>query len=83
MMRSQSGQVTVELVLISVVLLGLALFVQKQLFKDGEFLANLVEKPWMSIAGLIENGSLGTPDRTRILHPGHGARHLSVKGVPE
>lgn len=82
-MSKQSGQITVEMVLIITVLLGTFLFVRKNLFQDGEFLSNLVGGPWDYVSGMIESGRFGKPDNVRTQHPGRGDRHSSLKGVPE
>ena len=80
---NKKGQVSVEYVLITVLLVGIVMFVQKNLFKSHEFLANYLEKPWLIVSGVIENGVPGTPDQGRTSHPGHVARHLSVKEESE
>ncbi len=76
---NQKGQVSVEYVLIAVLLLGVFMFVQKNLFTSKDFLASYIEEPWQVVSGVIENGVPGTPDQGRKKHPGHLERHISMK----
>jgi hypothetical protein len=78
-LRSQAGQVSVEYILITVVLVGLALTVKKFVISEG-MLSNFVQKPWDMVAGMIETGVWGEPNKVRALHPGHIARHNSLAG---
>lgn len=79
MIRNQRGQMVVETMLILIVLLFFAgLYVQS--FRKMEFTKNLIANPWKSMAGMLQNGVWGAPDKTHALHPnGHG-RHISLEG---
>lgn len=68
-----------EAILILVMLMAFT-FVIANHFKNEAVLKTLVSDPWQSIAGLLQNGSWGTPDRTNASHPnGHG-RHIVIEG---
>jgi hypothetical protein len=78
-LRSQAGQVSVEYIMITVVLVGLALSVKKFIISEN-MLGNFVQKPWDMVAGMIETGVWGEPNKVRPMHPGHIARHNSLAG---
>lgn len=80
-MKNHRGQVTIEIVLILVVSVGVALAVSKG-FRENQFFANLVSGPWRSLAGLIQNGSWGSPEKTMSRHPNHVSRLSSVRAQP-
>lgn len=80
-LRSQSGQLIVEAVLIIVILMATT-FATAKFFKGEELLKKLVQGPWQSLAGMLQNGVWGTPEATAISHPnGHG-RHIVIQGEP-
>lgn len=79
--KNQSGQVTIEYILISVVLIGIFLSARNILLSNNT-LANFVQKPWELVAGMIETGVWGDPKKVRPMHPGILARHNSFKGDP-
>jgi len=83
--QSQRGQVLIEYVLLSVVVLGVAMGLTRKL-QEAEVLAAFVEKPWGSIAGMIEFGSWSNESAASMrrknksggnLHP--SSRQLSLK----
>lgn len=76
---SQSGQMIVEYVLLTVIVVGVALFISTQ-FRDNELLGEIVEKPWQSLAGMIQNGSWAPPSDSMQLHPNYRGRTTSVRG---
>ena len=78
--KSQSGQMTVEMVLILVILLGIASFVNTQL-KEQEILQKFISVPWVMVSNMMESG-VWKSDRNeaRRLHPGHWKRMYGLKG---
>ncbi len=73
------GQATIEMVLltvVSVLIVGLVI----QGANSSEYFANMVSGPWQSLAGLIQNGVLGTPQATYLAHPNQFDRFSSPRG---
>lgn len=79
LLRNQSGQITIEAVLIVTLLLGTTMATTR-IIQDQGFLASLVERPWQHLAGMMENGVWGPPEQGRALHPNHIQRHGSPQG---
>lgn len=77
--RSQGGQMIVEAVLIITVLLGVTMLTVKY-FKDNELIKGLIHGPWLSMAGMLQNGVWGPPDVTNRSHPTGHFRHIIVEG---
>ena len=77
-MQNQKGQMVVEYVLLLVLSMGLVLLVSK-LFQKSEFASMLITKPFEKVAGMVENGTWGTPEATRAAHPNQLARVLTWK----
>ena len=76
--RNQSGQMTVEMVLITVALFGIVQLVSNT-FNGEQYVRELVQSPWTrSISGMIENGVWGSPRETRAFHPNNKRRHASL-----
>lgn len=74
------GQMTVELILLTVVFGGLSLFVSRFFLSQG-IVQNLIQAPWnYGIAGMIENGQWGPVVKTHDFHPNLMRRHSSIKG---
>jgi hypothetical protein len=78
-LRSQSGQLIVEAVLIIAVFLSITMMTVK-MFKDNEVVKNLIHGPWQSMAGILQNGVWGPPSRTNASHPTGHFRHIIVEG---
>lgn len=78
-MKRQSGQITVEAVLVLTILLSTS-FAGLQVFKNRGYLSKLVEGPWQYLAGMIENGMWSPPKQGRAKHPNHVTRHGSPTG---
>jgi hypothetical protein len=53
--RHQTGQVAVESILLIFVLLSLTLFVMREM-KKIDYISSLVQRPWSTLAGMIESG---------------------------
>jgi len=77
--RSQRGQMMIEGVLIMVVLMGMTLLVARY-FKDQELLKKLISGPWVSLAGLLQNGVWLPKDRGTLSHPNGHTRHITIQG---
>lgn len=54
-LKSQSGQGVVEMVLLTVLSVSLILFVQKSL-QENQFAQKIFGKPWATLSGMIECG---------------------------
>jgi hypothetical protein len=81
MMSHQSGQLTVEAVLILTIVASV-MFAGSRALRDNNILSSLVENPWSYVAGMIENGIWSPPERGRSQHPNHITRHGSPQGTP-
>lgn len=77
--KNQSGQMTVEAVLIVTLLLSITMAVSQKLQNEG-YLAKLVNGPWTYLAGMMENGIWAPPEAGRGSHPNHILRHGSPEG---
>jgi hypothetical protein len=77
--KNSRGQATIEMVLMTVVIVATALTVSSA-FRNNEFFANLVSTPWKALAGLIQNGAWGTPTDTMAKHPNGELRLNTVRG---
>lgn len=80
--KNQRGQVAIEYILITVVLAGILLSVRSALISNN-VVANFVQKPWELVAGMIESGVWGDPQKVRGQHPGLLKRHNSFYGDQE
>jgi hypothetical protein len=78
-LKSQSGQLIVEAILIIVMLMG-ATFLAANYFKDKELLKKLVQAPWQSLAGMLQNGEWAPRDPSAASHPSGHSRHISIQG---
>jgi hypothetical protein len=78
-MNRESGQMTIEMILILSMLLGFSFLVANE-FKQNELFAGVISKPWQSIAGLLENGQWAPPEQSRDRHPGSLKAHNTVQG---
>ncbi len=78
-MKRNSGQITVEAVLVLVILFSTA-YAATKVLSDGAYLSRLVEKPWQHLAGMMQNGVWAPPEKGMDLHPNHLSRHGSPRG---
>jgi hypothetical protein len=78
-MRSERGQMVVEMILIMIVLLGIAALTTQTLKSSG-FLNKMINAPWNQLAGMLQNGVWGPPSKTNKLHPNGYFRHISLEG---
>ena len=72
------GQIVIESVLLMVVMLSIFIASVNAL-RDGQFLAKLVERPWESVAGMIECGVWGTPATACKSLPNQKNRNISLQ----
>jgi hypothetical protein len=82
MTRSNSGQGTVEMVLLTATLVIVASLIFKTMRSQG-FVTQLVDGPWSIMSGMIENGVWGSSEKTRNVHPNYLRRHISLIGKEE
>lgn len=78
-MRSQSGQLTIEAILIMTILTSISIYFSRYV-KSNELLASVVEGPWKPIQGMIENGVWQSGDKAKAQHPSQKQRHSSNIG---
>jgi hypothetical protein len=78
-LRSHSGQVIAEAILLMVVFMSLTLYMTRYL-RESQYLSNLIERPWAMLAGMIESGAWDEADKARLNHPNHLGRQLSFVG---
>ena len=65
---NQSGQMAIEMVLLITFFFGFTVFVSSQFQEEG-YLAQVVSRPWKSLAGMIQNGVWGSSQETMKYHP--------------
>lgn len=82
MMRNQSGQIAVEFILISIVIVSIALAVGRGL-RESEYMGKLAGGPWALLTGMIENGVWEKPKVAKTMHPNYLYRSVSFKGDPD
>ena len=78
-LRSQSGQLTIEAILIMTILTSLSIYTSRFIKSNG-LVADLVEGPWKPIQGMIENGVWQSGDKAKEQHPSMKVRHSSNIG---
>ena len=69
-LRSQTGQMATEMILIMTMLLALT-FAISAYFKNDEVFKKLVTGPWQNLSGMIQNGVWATPADGMKNHPNH------------
>jgi hypothetical protein len=79
MIRSQSGQVAVEFILISIMIVSIAIAVGRGL-RQSEYMGRLAGGPWALLTGMIENGVWEKPQVAKEMHPNYLKRHVTFKG---
>ncbi len=75
----QGGQMITEAVLILVILM-MVTFSVAAYFKNNEVVKTLVSGPWQNLAGMLQNGVWGPPNKTSIVHPNSDGRHITKDG---
>lgn len=81
-LRNNQGQVVLEYILITFVLISFSFLVKAMLTSSGA-IPNLLKQPWAMVAGMIESGVWAEPSKAKAQHPAHYKRHLSFKGDNE
>jgi hypothetical protein len=79
MISNSKGQMTLEMVLMTAMIVGFAILVGST-FRSNDIFANMVTGSWDNLAGLIQNGVPGKPKDTMVKHPGHYNRIDSIRG---
>ncbi len=80
-LRSQSGQMITEAILILVLLFGVTLLTARY-FKDKEVFRTLISGPWVALAGMLQNGVWAPPNVGAAIHPNAHNRHIAIVGEP-
>lgn len=79
MRLNQRGQMMTEAVLIMVVLLAMTLLVARY-FRNSEVLKQLISGPWVSLAGMLQNGVWLPVNQGTLSHPNGHTRHITIQG---
>ena len=79
MIRNQSGQVAVEFILISIIIMSVALAIGRSL-RQTDFLGSMAGGPWALLTGMIENGVWEKPQVAKTMHPNYLYRNVSFQG---
>ncbi|MDG0814825.1 TadE/TadG family type IV pilus assembly protein [Bdellovibrio svalbardensis] len=77
-LQNQRGQFVIEAVLLMVVMLGVFIASMNTL-REGKYLANLIERPWAEVQGMLECGVWGPPSKACKTLPGQLGRQVSLK----
>lgn len=75
----QLGQMTIEMILLTVVLVALAISATKAL-QDKQIVASLIGKPWQVVRGMIEDGVWQKQGASKANNPGLIKRHVTAEG---
>jgi hypothetical protein len=78
-MKNQRGQAVTESVLIIVLLFGFT-FAVASYFRNEEVLKKLITGPFVSLAGMLQNGIWAPADKGAASHPTHHFRHIVNTG---
>lgn len=73
LLNSQNGQLVVEAVLLLVVAMGI-IMASTKLLRDNNFLAKIVNEPWMLVSGMAESGVWLDAQQARNKHPNNFKR---------
>lgn len=78
-MRNQKGQFAIEGILLTIVFVAIVLAVVN-FFKSKGIIADLVQKPWAVLAGMLENGEWMAAEKSQAVHPSQHGRHVTIQG---
>lgn len=78
---NQSGQFTIEAILLMAAMVSMALFLGRQI-RESHLASSIVEGPWQPVRGMIENGVWQNPRTGKLAHPSIKARHATAEGNP-
>jgi hypothetical protein len=76
---NQSGQMTIEMVLMFTLLMGVVVF-STGYIRDNAIVASLVEGPWSAVQGMIEDGVWKPAGASKQFHPSTADRRRSYEG---
>jgi hypothetical protein len=77
-MKRESGQMTIEAILLMTVILGVALMISSE-FREKKYLYKLVGGPWDYIQGMMESGVWAPAKKAQSMHPNFLYRHGTRK----
>ena len=78
----QSGQMTLEMVLLLVALFGFVSFASTQL-KEQEVLKQFITSPWVAVSNMMQSGVWNiNREEAKRNHPGYWKRMYGLKGKP-
>lgn len=78
-LMNQAGQATMEAVLIMIVTMSVAVKISSYASESG-FVRNIVEGPWGTVRGMIEDGVWVNYTDSKTMHPNQFERHQSRRG---
>ncbi len=79
MIKNTSGQIAVEFILISIVIVSMALAISRGL-RQSEYFSKMTAGPWSLLTGMIESGVWEKPQIAKTMHPNYLKRHVTFKG---
>lgn len=79
---SQTGQMTIEAILMAIILTSVAMALSRTARESG-FVASLVEGPWKPIQGMIEDGVWVRAGASKAYNPHLKDRHGSFEGLQD
>ncbi|MBY0314100.1 MAG: hypothetical protein K2Q26_01185 [Bdellovibrionales bacterium] len=77
-LRNQKGQMTIEAVLLLVIFVGIFLVTQR-IFKEKNYLSQIVSGPWSYMRGMVESGVWMDAESARSKHPNRFSRRASPR----
>jgi hypothetical protein len=77
-LKNQRGQMTVEAVLLLVIFVGIFLVTQR-IFKEKNYLSQIVSGPWSYMRGMVESGVWMEAEAARSKHPNRFSRRASPR----
>ncbi|MES2855668.1 MAG: hypothetical protein V4692_07385 [Bdellovibrionota bacterium] len=75
----QSGQMTIEAILIMTILMAITVAVSSGI-RNQQVLASIVEGPWAATQGMIEDGVWQPVSVSKVAHPSKSSRRRSFIG---
>lgn len=78
-MRNESGQATMEAVLIMIAIVSIVTVISRTSINQG-FVSNIVEGPWSPLRGMIEDGVWMRHTISKPHHPNQFPRHQTKRG---
>lgn len=75
----EAGQMTIEMILIMVALLGVAMGFSNYA-RSNRLMASFIEEPWFVVQGMIESGVWKKAKDAKAYHPNLKKRHGTAEG---